>query len=200
MTRDGNQVRVLCPVPDPPSGARKRRSAFPLVRSVVGLGGLEPPASSLSGFCARACSQDCTHHLRELRTARDRYEPLGSDGMWTKRGPYTSRSRGQRRSARGGPCLARQTPTGCPRQASPPGNRLARGSPGGVWARDIPLYRRAVPGQRHGGTPAPCVFKPRARWCVSWTTWHHEADHSWCPEASSAPRAWSSRPQDPLDG
>jgi hypothetical protein len=45
---------------------------------------------------------------------------------------------------------ARQTPAGCPRQASPAGNRLARGSPGGVWARDIPLCRRAVPGHWHG--------------------------------------------------
>jgi len=25
-------------------------------------------------------------------------------------------------------------------------------------ARDIPLYRRASPDQRHGGTPAPCRF------------------------------------------
>ena len=31
-----------------------------------------------------------------------------------------------------------------PDKRAPPGNRLARGSPGGVWARDIPLYRRAV--------------------------------------------------------
>jgi predicted SnoaL-like aldol condensation-catalyzing enzyme len=28
------------------------------------------------------------------------------------------------------------------------------GEPWRVWARDIPLYRRAVPGHRHGGTPA----------------------------------------------
>ena len=31
------------------------------------------------------------------------------------------------------------------------GDRLVRGSPGGVWARDIPLYRRAVPDHRDGG-------------------------------------------------
>ena len=41
-----------------------------------------------------------------------------------------------------------------PDKRAPPGNRLARGSPGGVWARDIPLYRRALPGHRHGGTPS----------------------------------------------
>jgi hypothetical protein len=46
------------------------------------------------------------------------------------------------------------------------GDRLVRGSPGGVWARDIPLYRRAVSGHRHGGTPARYVFKPHGRWWV----------------------------------
>ena len=65
---------------------------------------------------------------------------------------------------------AKQTPAGCPRQANPPGSRLARGSPGGVWARGHPLYRRAIPGQRHGDTPAFCLFKPRARWWLPWIT------------------------------
>jgi hypothetical protein len=50
-----------------------------------------------------------------------------------------------------------------PDKRAPPGNRLARGSPGGVWARDIPLYRRAVPGHRHGGTQAALLLKPAAR-------------------------------------
>jgi hypothetical protein len=75
-------------------------------------------------------------------------------------------ARGGSGGPRGGPWLARETPAGCPRQASPPGDRLVRGSPGGVWTRDIPLCRPAVPGHRHGGTPAPCVFKPRGRWWV----------------------------------
>jgi hypothetical protein len=47
-------------------------------------------------------------------------------------------ARGGSGAPRRGPCLTRWTPAGCPRQANPPGNRLARGSPGGVWARDIP--------------------------------------------------------------
>jgi hypothetical protein len=56
---------------------------------------------------------------------------------------------------------------GRPRRLPPPSeprhdNRLVRGSPGGVWARDIPLYRRAVPGQR-SSTRAPNLFKPCAR-------------------------------------
>jgi hypothetical protein len=50
-----------------------------------------------------------------------------------------------------------------PDKRAPPVNRLARGSPGGVWARDIPLYRRAVPGHRHGGTQAALLLKPAAR-------------------------------------
>ena len=58
---------------------------------LVGLAGLEPAASSLSGFCPRACFRrmapaTCANDL-PLETAGDRCEPLGSDGMWTKRGP-----------------------------------------------------------------------------------------------------------------
>ena len=53
--------------------------------------GLEPGPSSLSGFCPRACYRriapaTCANDL-PLETAGDRCEPLGSDGMWTKRGP-----------------------------------------------------------------------------------------------------------------
>jgi hypothetical protein len=59
--------------------------------SVVGLAGLEPAPSSLSGFCPRACFRriapaTCANDL-PLETAGDRCEPLSSDGMWTKRGP-----------------------------------------------------------------------------------------------------------------
>jgi len=67
-------------------------------------------------------------------------------------GPNVDQARlgcGGRRSA-SGPWLARQTPAGCPRQASRPATALLRE----LWrvgARDIPLYRRSVPGHRHGG-------------------------------------------------
>jgi hypothetical protein len=103
-------------------------------------------------------------------------EPLGSDGVWTKRGPGMP-ARGGSGAPPGKPCSARETPAGCPRQASPAwAITLFRGSPGGVWARDIPLYRRAVPDQRHGGTPASCWFKPcPLRW-LAWTTRHQSAD------------------------
>src|SRR4029450_910449 len=47
--------------------------------------------SSLSGFCPRAgfrriAPATCANDL-PLETAGDRCEPLGSDGVWTKRGP-----------------------------------------------------------------------------------------------------------------
>ena len=82
--------------------------------------------------------------------------------MWPKRGP-TRPACGGSGAPRRGPCQARQTPAGCPDKRARLGNRPVRGSPGGVWARDIPLYRRAVPGHRHGGTPAPCLSRPCAR-------------------------------------
>jgi hypothetical protein len=91
----------------------------------------------------RIASATCANDL-PLETTGDRCEPLGSAGMWTKRGPGPPRSRGQR-------CCASRTlagkvdPAGCPDKRARLGDRLVRGSPGGVWARDIPLYRRAVP-------------------------------------------------------
>src|SRR5215207_4243326 len=51
-------------------------------------------------------------------TAGDRCEPLGSDGVWTKRGPGMPACGGSG-APPGGPWLARETPAGCPRQASP---------------------------------------------------------------------------------
>jgi putative transposase len=74
-------------------------------------------------------------------------------------------------------------PRRLPRKQAPAGNRLVRGSPGGIWAGDIPLYRRAVSGQR-SGTPAPYLFKLCARRCR--------------PEASGTARPMLARPTDPL--
>jgi hypothetical protein len=37
--------------------------------------------------------QDRNCDLRERYTAGDRYEPLGSDGLWTERGPPTAYSK-----------------------------------------------------------------------------------------------------------
>jgi hypothetical protein len=121
-----------------------------------------------------------------------RWEPLGSDGVWPKRGPGTSRSWGSGAPHRG-PWLARRPPPAVPDKRAPPGNRLVRGSPGGVWARDIP-YVGAVPATGMG-TPAPYVFKPCARWWVTWTTWHPQGRSLWCSEAGARqPGRWDSNP------
>src|SRR5215207_7499362 len=66
-------------------------------------------SASLSGFCPRACYRriapaTCANDL-PLETAGDRCEPLGSDGMWTKRGPSRARRYG-------GPVLRDQGPIG----------------------------------------------------------------------------------------
>jgi hypothetical protein len=105
--------------------------------------------------------------------------------MWTKRGPDTPRLWGQRRSA-SRTLPGKADPRRLPRQANPPGNRLARGSPGGVWARDIPLYRRAIPGQRHGGTPTPYLFKPQPQQWLYWTVTRWPEHQGRSPLASSS--------------
>jgi hypothetical protein len=62
---------------------------------MVGLGGLEPPPSSLSGFCPRSCfpriAPAAWANDLPLETAGDRCEPLGTGGVWTKCGPDTAR-------------------------------------------------------------------------------------------------------------
>ena len=67
------------------------RDARDLLGWLVGLPGLEPGTSSLSGFCPRACfpriaPATCANDL-PLEPTGNRCEPLGSDGVWTKRGP-----------------------------------------------------------------------------------------------------------------
>ena len=61
---------------------------------LVGLAGLEPAASSLSGFSPgarfRRIAPATWANDVPLETAGDRCEPLGSDGVWTKRGPSTA--------------------------------------------------------------------------------------------------------------
>ena len=136
--------------------------------------GLQPPAltwtSSLSGFCPWACFRrtapaTCANDL-PLETATNRSAPMAC-------GPDVDQARpargGQRRSARRGPLAGNGDPRRLPPTSEPRHhNRLVRGSPGGVWARDITLYRRAVPGHRHGGTPGPCRFKPRSGRLRAW--------------------------------
>jgi hypothetical protein len=126
----------------------------------VGLGGLAPPTSSLSEFPPGLVSPGW--HRRPARTT-DRWRPLGSDAVWTNGGPARP-ARGGSGAPRRGPCRGKVDPRRLPPTSEPRlGDRLVRGSPGGVWARDIPLYRRAVPGHRHGDTPARWVCKPHGR-------------------------------------
>src|SRR5215211_1524927 len=75
-----------CFVGEPSKAARQLRRSRPL------------KTSSLSGFCPEACFRriapaTCANDL-PLETVGDRYEPLDSDGMWTKRGPSLARREG----------------------------------------------------------------------------------------------------------
>jgi hypothetical protein len=127
-------------------------------------------------------------------TAGDRCEPLGSDGVWTKRGPGMPACGGSG-APRRGPRLARETPAGCPRQASP------------AWA--IALLGGALAGSGPGTSPCidglslvtgmvvPSTLRVQTTRTMvgAWTTWNHEADQSWCPEAGARPLGrWDSNP------
>jgi hypothetical protein len=76
---------------------------------------------------------------------------------------------------------ARQTPAGCPRQASPAGNRLVRGSPGGVWAKAIPYI---------GGLSLVSEVIPQRLTCSNPT-------HDGGRPSLGARRANAARPTDP---
>jgi hypothetical protein len=122
----------------------------------VGLGGLEPPPSSLSGFCPWACFRriapaTCANDL-PLETAGDRCEPLGSDGMWTKRGPGTPRWR-QRRTA------SRTLPGKVDLRQLPPtaGPRPATALLGGALAGSGPRTSSGYPDRREGIAPNPVL-------------------------------------------
>jgi hypothetical protein len=129
----------------------------------VGLAGLAPAASSLSEICTRACfprmAPATWANDALLETVANRSAPMAC-------GPGMP-ARGGSGAPPGGPWLARQTPAGCPRQASPRlGDRLVRGSPGGVWARDIPLYRRAVPASMVVPLPPACLTHTHQGGCL----------------------------------
>jgi hypothetical protein len=86
--------------------------------------------------------QDCTCDLRERRTVGDRNEPLGFNGVWTKRGP----SLGLRRASRSRPV------GGCLQRSGPwrPGQQIGRA----VQQRrsTLPVARRELyPGSRKSG-------------------------------------------------
>ena len=120
--------------------------AFPLVNpGIVGLAGLEPAPSSLSGFCPAACSprkRPATWATdAPPETAGDRCEPLGSDGMWTKRGPRLARRQG-------GPVLPGR---GRLRRSGPP--RPGTDRPAGT-ARPIKALTPCMPSRDIAAKPA----------------------------------------------
>jgi hypothetical protein len=150
-------------------------------------------SASLSGFCTgayfrRIAAATCAtmHRWRPLRTARFRWRV---DQTWTRH-----RSRGQRRSA--SRTLARKgDPRRLPRQASP------------AWA--IALLGGALAGSGPGTSPCidglslvtgmvvPSTLRVQTTRTMvgAWTTWNHEADQSWCPEAGARPLGrWDSNP------
>ncbi len=131
-----------------------------------------PAASSLSGFCTgvrfpRIAPATCANDV-PLETVANRSVPMACGPNVDQACPLAGAAalRVADLGWQGRPPPA--APTSEPRL----GDRLVRGSPGGVWARDIPLCRRAVPGQRHGGTPASYLFKPRVTTVLSWPTRH----------------------------
>jgi hypothetical protein len=60
-------------------------------KRVVGLENLNPGPHPYQGSAPDPVPQDRPCHLGERSTARDRCEPLGSDGVWTNRGPSLAR-------------------------------------------------------------------------------------------------------------
>jgi hypothetical protein len=84
-------------------------------------------------------------------------------------------ARGGSGAPRHGSWLARETRPAAPDKRAHQGNRLVRGSHGGVWARDIPLYRglslvTAVV------VPSTLRVQTTRTMVGAWAIWHHEPD------------------------
>src|SRR5918995_7174405 len=126
------------PASRPPGLPRHTGTSAPLATDVAGptFGRRVPLMTATERLLLLVCGQTWSRHTSLVGAAALRLADLGWQG---------------------------RPPPAAPDKRARLGDRLVRGSPGGVWARDIPLYRRAVPGQRHGGTPAPCRFKPHPR-------------------------------------
>jgi hypothetical protein len=91
--------------------------------------GSRRPPTTATGACTRSSSG------RSLRaTVANRWVPMAS-------GPGTPRSRAPAHRVTDLTEVGQTLPA-APDKRAPPGNRLGRGSPGGVWARDIPCIRR----------------------------------------------------------
>ena len=105
--------------------------------------------SSLSGICARACfpriAPATWANEVPLETVANRSVRWRVDQTWTRH----ARSRGQRRSA-SRTLAGKETPTGCPRQASPAWQSPCLGGALAGSGPETSPYVGAVPGHRHG--------------------------------------------------
>jgi hypothetical protein len=139
----------------------QRRSPRPLPQvntNVAGLAGLEPAASSLSGFCPRACFRriapaTCANDL-PLETIANRSAPMAC-------GPNVD----QARSARGAAALRvmdlawQGDPSGCPRHASPGRQSWSRRLLFIMWRLRLHLLRDGAPGT-FGDSPPMAPARP----------------------------------------
>jgi hypothetical protein len=106
-----------------------------------------------------------------LETAANRSAPMGC-------GPNVDQARPARRRQRrtaSRPCRRKADPASCPRQATPPGNRLGRGALAGSGPGTSPCID-GCPWSSPWGTPASCLCKPCARRRLPGYA-RHQADH-----------------------
>jgi hypothetical protein len=104
-------------LPRPPTDPNYRRIGTATVRCMARSFERERPypyQGSAPACFLRIAPATCANDL-PVETAGDRCEPLGSVGVWTKRGPSACPAPGGSGAPPGGPWLARQTPAGCPR-------------------------------------------------------------------------------------
>jgi hypothetical protein len=171
------------------ANAARQRSSVPSGRGRLRRSGPPPPGTDRPAGHGKADSslgnerilirvlhgglfpQDHTGDLRERRTVGDRSAPMACGPNVDRHAPLV----GQRRPA--SRTLPRQ---GRPRRLPPTsepraGDRLGRGSPGRVWPRDIPLFRRAVPGHGMVVPQRAACSKPHRRWWLAWVTWSSKA-------------------------
>jgi hypothetical protein len=108
------------------------------------------------------------YRWRPLGTARLRWHVAQT---WTRDAPPV----GQRRSASWTLAGKGRPPPAAPTSEPRLGNRLVRGSPGGVWARDIPCIDglSLVTGMV---VPSTLRVQTTRTMIGAWAIWHHEPD------------------------
>jgi hypothetical protein len=137
----------------------------------AGVSGQLRRLSDMEGVEGEGTSPRLMAHTPPLETVANRSAPMGC-------GPNVDQARPARRRQRRTalrPCRRKADPACCPRQATPPGNRLGRGAlagsgPGASTCID------GCPWSPPWSTPASCLSKPCARrWLPGYA--RHQADH-----------------------